>query len=764
MRRIRGILLNISCSFFSFFSIIFLAVLVFFIVLYINLPNAETLQNVQLQVPLHIVSKEGKLMAEFGEKKRLPVKLKDIPNKLIEGVLATEDQRYFDHLGVDFKGLVRATQEVLIAGRKVQGASTITMQVARNFFLTPEKTYIRKINEILLAFQIESKLSKQKILELYLNKIFLGKRSYGVGAAARNYYGKTLQELTLAEMAMIAGLPQSPSRNNPVDNPVAAVKRRNYVLYRMYQKGVINLRSFKQATNAPNSAKQYGPKIELSAGYASELIRQGMIKVYGDRAYTGGFTAKATILSDLQYQAKRSLQMGLQKYADKIGYYHIHKESLKKHPILEWSNQLKKHKRYLDVQPAVVIDFSNEGVEVMMADESHHLISIRQLQALRFENKVPSIPTLSSVFKFGDIVYMRPYENVWALTQVPSVQGALISVDPLTGAVLAMQGGFSFTRSHFNRSVQAWRQPGSLLKPFLYASALVKGYALSSTINDAPIVTKGSGKNLLWRPGNDDRSFQGMVTLRDALVKSRNLVSIRLLDYVGIDFVVDYLKLFGFSPSEMPRTLSLALGSGLVTPLQMTNGFAVFANQGHYQSAYLVDSLFDQEGNEIKPKENIEMYPGLWLFKPKISYSVLSPEVSYLMSDVLKDVINRGTGRRAKVLNYSSLYGKTGTTNDKVDAWFSGFVPGAVTTVWVGFDHGSSLRRYASQLALPIWINFMRKAIAVMPERKIIQPEELISARVSDSKGRAYFELFTPKQFDAIQQQQASQNIFGDDE
>ncbi|HJN37167.1 MAG TPA: PBP1A family penicillin-binding protein [Gammaproteobacteria bacterium] len=755
MHLFRSSLFRASCSFVSFFSVVVLAFLLFILSLYVSLPNVEALQHVQLQVPLHIESSDGRLMAEFGEKKRIPVKLKDIPVKLVEGVLATEDQRYFDHLGVDFKGLVRAAQEVLHARRKVQGASTITMQVARNFFLTPEKTYVRKINEILLAFQIESHLSKAKILELYLNKIYLGKRAYGVRAAARNYYGKQLKDLTLAEMAMIAGLPQSPSRNNPIDNPVAAVKRRNYVLYRMYKKGSISLKNFKEATNEPNTAKRYGAKIELKAGYVSELIRQGLMKIYGSETYTRGFTVKSTVLSPLQQQAKYSLQKGLQEYSNNIAYYHPHERSIKGSPETEWAGLLKKTNHYLQVVPAVVVSFSDKGAEIMLEDESHHFISMEQLQSLRFEEAVSSASVLSGIFKYGDVVYVRPYNNVWALTQLPSVQGAIVSVDS-SGGVLAMQGGFSYSRSAFNRAVQAWRQPGSLLKPFIFASALVKGYTLSSTINDAPIVTKGSGENLLWRPGNDDRTFQGMVTLRDALVKSRNLVSIRLLDYLGIDFVIDYLSLFGFSSSQMPRSLSLALGSGLSTPLQVANGFAVFANQGQYRPAHLVEALYDQEGNEVKTKDNIELFPGVWLFDPKINRPVVSPEVSYLINDVLKDVIQRGTGRRAKVLKRKDLFGKTGTTNDKIDAWFSGFMPGITTTVWVGFDQATSLRQYGSQIALPIWVNFMRKAISVLPVTDLEVPEDILSARVYDSKGNPYFELFTSKQFELIQKRQSS--------
>lgn len=607
-----------------------------------QLPDVSVLNDVHLQVPLQVYTSDNKLIAQYGAKRRIPVSINQIPKPLIQAVLATEDARFYSHPGVDFVGLVRAFVAVVASGRKVQGASTITMQVARNFFLTRKKTYSRKFKEILLAIKIDRDLSKERILELYLNKVYFGNRAYGVAAAAYVYYGKTLDQLTLPEMAMIAGLPQAPSRNNPLSNPEAAVKRRNHVLARMLEVGFIDKATYEKAIQAPNTATYHEEKVQFSAPYVAEMVREALVKAYGDEAYDAGFKVYTTISATLQASTQSALQNGL-------------------------------------------IDYSKQ----------HHLDPSK-----------------------------------------PGVQGAIVVMNPQNGAILALQGGFDFELSHFNRVLQAQRQTGSNFKPFIYSAALAKGMTLATVINDAPIVIRDTGENHWWRPENDNFKFYGPTRLRVGLTESRNLVSIRILRDIGIPDTLNYLTRFGFLKDQLPHSLSLALGSGVMTPMTVARGFAVFANGGHLIQPYFIDKIVGQDNKLVYQAPSDVIAP-----------QVISPQNAYLMTQALRDVIQSGTGRAAKVLKRNDLAGKTGTTNDKVDAWFSGFNSNVLTTVWIGFDDPTrSLHAYGSQIALPIWINVMKAALQNQPEMTMQEPSGIVTVRIDPENGL----LAAPGQLNAI--------------
>lgn len=611
-----------------------------------RLPDVSVLNDAHMQVPLQVYSADNKLIAEYGAKRRAPVSLDQVPPQLIQAILATEDARFYSHPGVDFIGIARAAVAVISSGRKVEGASTITMQVARNFFLTRKKTYSRKIKEILLAIKIDRVLTKQKILELYLNKVYFGNRAYGVAAAAEVYYGKSLSQLTLPEMAMIAGLPQAPSRNNPLTNPTNALKRRNHVLKRMLEVGYINQAVYEKATQAPLTAHYHEEKIHVHARYVAEMAREAVFAMYGERAYDSGLKVYTTITSDMQNDAVQALQSGLTAYSVRHG---------------------------------------------------------------------------------------------GSQNATPKVQGAIVVLNPKTGAILALQGGFDFQLSPFNRVLQAERQPGSSFKPFLYSAAFEKGYTLSTTVNDAPIMMRDSGENAWWRPENDTQEFYGPTRLRVALAQSRNLVAIRLLRDIGIPYALNYIQRFGFDAQELPNSLSLALGSGVVTPMQLTAGYAVFANGGYRVAPFFIEKIVAQN--------NTVLYQAA----PQNPVAVITPQNAYLITQGLHEVIKSGTAKAAMSLNRHDLAGKTGTTNDQVDAWFAGFNNNLLATVWVGFDSSEkSLHEYGAQAALPIWMQFMKAALVNQPEASMPQPPNIITARVDAQTGllasaadkNALFEVF----------------------
>ena len=745
----------------ALFILLFIAVLVAAVVyVYMEwqLPDVKTLRDVHLQVPLRVYTADHKLIAQFGTKRCIPVTLDQVPKPLIHAVLATEDARFYEHPGVDLVGIFRATKTVIETGKRSQGASTITMQVARNFFLTRKKTYTRKINEILLALKINKELRKDKILELYLNKIYFGNHSYGVAAAAQVYYGKSLNQLTLPQMAMIAGLPQAPSRNNPLNNPKFALNRRNHVLKRMLEVGCITKEQYVEAIKAPITSKYHAEPAQAQAPYIAEMVRKAVVGKYGEDAYDKGLSVYTTISSILQQEANHSLRDGLIAYDERHG-YRKSQENLGAFNRETWLSVLKQKESLDGILPAAVITVCSRSIQVLVADGNIVTVPWSGLSWARpvlNDGYVSFPPTKASdIVKRGDVVNVIQATNgQWWLTQIPQVEGGLVAMDPQMGAILALEGGFDYERSNFNRITQAERQPGSNFKPFLYSAALAKGYTLATMINDAPVVMEDSGENTLWRPMNDTRKFYGPTSLRIGLIKSRNLVSIRLLQKIGIPYAIQYFERFSFDPNVLPHSLSLALGSVTITPLQMARGYCIFANGGFRVTPYFIDRIEDQSHHLLfqakppracqacveNPNPSIEQMPN------PIATQVIMPQNAYLITQVLRDVIRFGTGRAAKILNRSDLAGKTGTTNDQVDAWFSGFNNNLEVTVWVGYDNLRSLHEYGAQAALPIWIQFMRVALQGQPEATLPQPPGMVMVRIDPRTGL----LASPDQQDAI--------------
>ncbi|MCD6056014.1 MAG: peptidase [Gammaproteobacteria bacterium] len=732
-----------------------------------ELPDIAVLKDVQFQVPLRIVTQDQKLIAEFGDKRRNPVPISDIPPLLIQAILATEDQRFYKHPGIDPIGLSRAVIRLLASGEKEEGGSTITMQVARNFFLTRKKDFSRKFKEILLAIKIDKELSKEKILELYLNKIYFGNRAYGVAAAAQVYYGKPLNQLTLAQYAMLAGLPKAPSMLNPIINPEAALKRREHVLSRMLQLHYIDTAQYAAANSEPVAAKYHGLTSEVNAPYLAEMVRSVLLAQYGSDIYTMGLIVTTTINSNLQETANRSLHDGLLAYSERHGYYGPEQNWGTPAETLSssWQSKLAAVPEINGLLPAAVINVGPQSLQALLANGKIITIEWPGLSWARRvidakSNLFAANPLVASdIVKPGDLIRVRLDKEQWRLTQVPLVQGAEVAMNPHNGAILALSGGFSFNGSNFNRAIQAQRQPGSAFKPFLYSAALDKGLTLATVINDSPIVIDDASQEDEWRPKNDNRRFYGPTRLRYALSRSRNLVSIRLLDLIGIPFARDYVQRFGFSPSQLPETLSLALGSGSTTPLQLTEAYAVFANGGYKITPYFIDSISNTRQELLYKAHPPTACASCKSSDPALSDAkeetpaaphVITAQNAYLITSAMQDVIKMGTGRQAAALHRRDLAGKTGTTNDQVDAWFAGFNPDLVMTVWVGFDNPQSLYEYGAEAALPIWIDFMQYALQHYPERSSPQPHGIVSLRINKETGlpasaadqNTLFELF----------------------
>ncbi len=738
-----------------------------------NLPAIESLKDVRFQVPLRVYTRDQKLVAEFGEKKRAPLSYEEIPELMVQAVLSAEDGRFFEHPGVDYQGLLRAAFYLLRTGEKGQGGSTITMQVARNFFLSREKTYLRKLNEILLALKIEGELSKQDILALYLNKIYLGNRAYGVGAAAQVYYGVTVDQLTVAQMAMVAGLPKAPSRYNPIINPARALLRRNYVLGRMRDLDFIDEATYTQARDSLDDARLYGLSQQVTAPYVAEMVRAEMLARYGDATYSAGFKVIASIDSRLQTAANHAQHNALLDYDLRHGY----RGPLTQHELAEdsgeeqWAPLLQSYREINGLLPALVLATVEQAVVVYEPRRGVLRINWPGLSwaAPGMANgRVGRAPEQAAdIIARGDVIYIyemrdqKTAENAWRLAQIPVVEGALVSLDPNDGAIRALVGGFNFQQSKFNRVTQAERQPGSNFKPFTYSAALEKGFTLASLINDAPVVFEDEGLEATWRPENYSGKVFGPTRLRQALVKSRNLVSIRLLRAIGIGYAINYVSRFGFDKKRLPRDLSLALGSGAVTPLEVASGFSVFANGGYRALPYFIDRIEDADGNvlyQVEPftvcegceakamAESVADAEGEPFVGPptadevlpvNIAPRVLTPQNVYLIRSVMRDVIRFGTGRRARVLGRSDIAGKTGTTNDQHDAWFSGYTSNLVTTAWVGFDKPQPLgaRETGGRAALPMWIEYMRVALKDLPVQVPEQPPGLVTVRIDPETG-----------------------------
>ena len=724
-----------------------------YLILAPKLPSAEVLRDVRLQVPLRVYTRDGALMAEFGEKKRSPLRYEQFPQRLVQAFVAAEDDRFFEHPGVDYQGLIRAIWNLVRTGERAQGGSTITMQVARNFFLSSEKTYLRKANEIILALKIERELSKEQILELYLNKIYLGNRAYGVAAAAQVYYGRPLEELTLAELAMIAGLPKAPSAYNPLVNPERALQRRAYVLRRMHELGFISREEMAQAAAAPNTARYYAAPVEVDAPYVAEMVRAEMVARFGaDEAYTAGYRVFTTVGARLQRAAADALRGGLLAYDERHGYRgpagRVDLQRIATEP--ERRAALAEYASVAGLRPALVEAVDAERARLLVAgEEQPQTVGLSAVEwAGRFVSRDVrgELPTrVDQVLSAGDVVYLRRTERGWRLAEIPEVEGALVALRPGDGALLALVGGFDFYRSKFNRATQAQRQPGSAFKPFIYSAALTKGFTPATVVNDAPVVFQDAALEEVWRPENASGRFYGPTRLREALAYSRNLVSIRVLQSIGVSYALAHAKRFGFAPERLAPNLSLSLGNASVTPLELATAYAVFANGGFRVEPYFIDRIEDADGKVVFQAQPAVACPECALDGPiqvaaspeRVAERVITAQNAYLMESMMRDVTRYGTARRAAALKRSDLAGKTGSTNDHYDAWFAGFNSGLVAAVWVGFDQLKSLgvREGGAQAALPIWLDFAKAALEGVPERERPIPERLVTLYIDPETG-----------------------------
>ena len=763
------------------FSGLLLSISGAFLYLSPNLPSVDSLRSIQLQIPLRIYSGDGKLIAEYGEMRRSPIAFDAIPKDFIEALLAAEDDNFANHYGVDVTSLMRAATQLLKTGQIQTGGSTITMQVAKNYFLTSERSFSRKINEILLALQIERELSKNEILELYVNKIYLGHRAYGIEAAAQVYYGKSIGELNLAQLAMIAGLPKAPSAFNPLTNPARAKERRDWILGRMYRLGKIDEARYQQALAEVVDAAYHGASPELDAPYIAEMARAEMVGRFGSDAYTEGFRVYTTATSQRQIAANQALIQGLVEYDQRHG-YRGPEASLADTPREAWLQELSRYRGLSGMLPAVVSQVGTDSISVLLRDGNEHRVDWSSMKWARpfinINSLGPQPRGPADVVKAGDVVRVRFVEGAAQFSQVPQAQAALVSLDPLDGSIEALVGGFSFGQSNYNRAVQAKRQPGSSFKPFVYSAALDAGFTAATLVNDSPIVFVEEGMDRVWRPKNDNNTFLGPIRLREALYKSRNLVSIRLLQSLGMGYAIDYIERFGFKREDLSPNLSLALGTATLTPMEITVGWSAFANGGYKIEPYLIERIEDRDGQvlftanppRVPPSDQSSPLDGEAAIEtfaqndrpldsnaepeqpPRYAERIIDERTAYIMTSMLKDVIKRGTGRRALAMGRDDIAGKTGTTNESKDSWFSGYNADLVTSVWAGFDQPQTLgrREYGGTVALPIWMNYMSAVLDGMPEHSPAEPEGIVALRIDPVSGRAappgtpdaYFELF----------------------
>lgn len=736
-----------------------------------DLPDIDNLREVRLQVPLKVLGRDGGLIAEYGEKRRIPLGYAELPERMVQAFLAAEDANFFSHPGVDYRGLLRAGVQLALTGKKKQGGSTITMQVARNFYLTRQKTYTRKLSEIFLALRIEKELSKPEILELYLNKIYLGHRSYGVGAAAQVYYGKRVDELDLAQTAMIAGLPKAPSNFNPLTNPPRSLERRDYVLGRMLDLGYIDGDEHAAAVAQPISASRYAPDIDVEAPYVAEMVRGEMVERYGQEAYTGGYTVHTTVNAVEQAAANLGVRNALDAYSERHG-YHGPEEQIDPLPGSdeELDALLADRPTVGSLLPAIVTDVTDKSATAYLRGGERVIVDWEQMKwARKFVNtnrRGPQPKKPADVVRVGDIVRVKALPvgkeegdaaPAWRLAQIPRAASALVAIDPHDGAVRALVGGYDFYYSKFNRATQAQRQPGSGFKAFIYSAALANGFTPASLINDAPVVFDDPSLEGAWRPENYSGKFFGPTRLREALTKSRNLVSIRLLRTMGIETALQHIAKFGFDPAELPNNLSLALGSASVTPLQMAGAYAILANGGFRVEPYFITRI-EQDGSGVvfdtAPQVVCADCADDATSDPQgrpLAARVIDARNRYLMYSMMQDVIRRGTATKARALGRKDLAGKTGTTNDQRDAWFNGYNQHLVANAWVGFDDNSKLGRgeVGGKAALPAWMDFMRVALEGLPDEQPTMPPGIVSARIDARTGAlagpgegAMFEVF----------------------
>lgn len=755
-----------------------------------DLPSVEAIKEYRLQVPLRVYTEDGKLISVFGTKKRIPVSIDDIPLQVKQAYIAAEDASFYSHPGFDIKGIMRAVWQIVTTGKKQGGGSTITQQLTRNVFLTLDQTWTRKIKELFLAVKLERTISKDEILELYLNKIALGHRSYGVAAAAEVYYGKTLDELTLAQAAMLAAPPKAPSRINPVTSPERALQRRNYVLGRMLDLGFITQQQHDEAVVEKDEAYVHEPVVEVNAPWVAEMVRTQMIEQYGDDAYTDGYNVVTTIHSEKQLAAEAALQRGLHAYDRRHGY---------RGPIEQYDlQQLVNAERVAAGQAGEVQDLESitealngfpkpaglQAALVLEVDAEHAVARLGDGQdvVLSFETSAWAVPyvdnyrvgdkpkDLTEILKMGDVVMVKRGETgEFELSQIPSVQGALVSMHPDDGSIYALVGGFDYYLSKFNRATQAKRQPGSGFKPIVYSGALEHGLHASTIINDAPIVFEDDQLERTWRPENYSEKFFGPTRLREGIVSSRNLVSIRVLRQMGIRNGRNHILKFGFNPDDVPADLSIALGSPNVPIIDMSRAFSVFANGGYLVQPHLIKSVTNQAGETVYRYQGVQVCDGCQVavdvadetgddevdlsMEPMDWTTPIDPltplpvnpaprvipaENQFIIESFMKDVIIRGTGTKAQSLERRDLAGKTGTTNDQMDAWFNGYQRNHVTNVWVGFDTPQPMGRgeVGGRVALPIWIDYMQVALAGEPEYNRPVPPGVIAAKVNRETGK----------------------------
>jgi penicillin-binding protein 1A len=698
---------------------------------YPTLPSLEALTDYRPKMPLRVFSAEGVLIGEFGEERRELVKIDEVPELMKKAILAAEDDRFYEHGGVDYIGVLRATYSNFTSGGVKQGASTITMQVARNFFLSKEKTMSRKFNEMLLAFKIEHNLSKDEILQLYINHIYLGQRAYGFGAAAQAYYSKPLNQLNISEMAMLAGLPKAPGAYNPVVNPKRAKVRQEYILKRMRDLGYISSDEYGIAQNEPIQTKQttYHQEFTVNAGFIAEMVRQEMYLKYQEDTYTQGYSVYTTIRAQDQAVAYTALRKGVMEYDQRHGYRgpegYIDLKKNDTDELLE--DALQEIPNNGDLIPAVVRATSAKGLNVYI--KGGESVDING-EGLRFaQQMLGNNLALSRRIRKGSLIRVEKSANgVWMISQVPQAESAFVSANPRTGAIYALVGGFDFNHNQFNHVTQAWRQPGSSFKPFIYSAALEKGFTPASVINDAPLVvdlidTGGEP----WEPKNFDGEFEGPMRMRQGLVKSKNLVSIRILQSIGLEFTQDYVTKFGFDKEKVGPYLTMALGAVSVTPMQMLGGYSVFANGGYRVSPYLIQRIEDGQGNVISQATPVEAGTG--------AEQVLDVRNAFTMVNMMQDVVKHGTAIRAMSLGRQDLAGKTGTTSDAMDAWFCGFHPELVAVTWIGYDNPRSLgeKETGGGAALPIWIDYMGAILKDIPGIEYAIPEHIVTARINEN-------------------------------
>jgi penicillin-binding protein 1A len=756
-----------------------------------GLPAAETIRDIPLQIPLRIFSRDGYLISEIGERRRILVTYDELPQHVVHAFVAAEDQRFFEHPGVDYRGVLRAIIEGITTGDPT-GGSTLTQQLARDYFLTRERRFTRKLREAFLAVKIEQEFTKEQIMALFLNKMFFGQRAYGVAAAAQVYFNKDLADINAAEAATLAGVLPAPSRYNPVYSAANAEMRRGYVLGRMRDLGYIDEDTYTEASAWEMESRLYGAAVELNAPYVAEMVRSEMLKRYGEGTYTDGYQVVTALDSRLQRAANYSLRNGLLEFTRRRGYkgplsaepIEITDELLAT-PFAEWPIEIRELlEQYapggLSVALVTAVHENNTASLLLRGGKTDTLpwSGIRWANPfIDRETFAPAPETAAEVVAPGDLIYIMPTtKGTWALAQVPEAQGAVVSVDPFDGAVTALTGGFDFTTSKFNRARQAYRQPGSSFKPFIYSAALEHGNTPATVVLDAPVVINSSQLEAVWRPINYSGRFYGPTRMREALVRSMNLVSVRLLLFeTGIGNAVRHLEKFGFGDAALPRNGSLALGAGAASPLDMAQGYAVIANGGHAVKPYVIDAIYGPEGETLYradpavvcdacvPKEPEftyddelreeltldEMVEIATVYQPdattapelfehvNVAPQAISPQNAFLVQDMMRDVVRRGTGRRAMALGRNDLSGKTGTSNDRRDAWFGGFNGDIATVVWVGYDDDLPLApgEEGSRTALPIWVEFSRIALRGIPENQVPMPEGIVSVLIDRESG-----------------------------